>query len=136
MAAETCEVPSTGAQSRYAAEWGLAALILSGILVLAAILALLAILLYVAMLNQLRPSRTDVLLTAILACVLSGLFTAMTLLSIVFGLIGVRAAWRRCQPGGLPVAGLILSLFSVLLWAAVIVGLVMNMIDLSRRQIL
>lgn len=136
MASEACDVSSGGAQSRYAAEWGLASLILSGFLVLAGILTLMVILWYLSMVHQVRPSRSDVLLTTILTCSLSGLFWVLSLLSSIFGIIAVRAAWRRCQPGGLPVAGLIFSLFSVLLWLAVIVAVIGNIIDLSRRHLL
>jgi hypothetical protein len=136
MAEETCEIPTSGAQGRYAAEWGLASLILAGVLVLAALLALLVILLFVAVLSQLRPGRSDVQVAAIVAAILVGLFWMLTVISLVFAVVGVRAAWRRCQPGGLPLAGLIFSLFAFLLWLAVILVLVMNIVDLSRRHIL
>jgi hypothetical protein len=43
MADVECEVPQTGAQSRHAAEWGLASLLLANVLIMTGIGALLLI---------------------------------------------------------------------------------------------
>jgi hypothetical protein len=132
----TCDVGSAApAQSRYAGEWGLASLLLGGVLVLAALFMLMTLIWYLILINQVRPSRTDIRLAVVITGVLTGLFVVVCTVSVTCGVVGVRAAWARCQPGGLPVAGLVLSLLALLLWAAVAFSLIMNFVDFSRRGI-
>jgi hypothetical protein len=131
--AAACDVSASGPQSRYAAEWGLASLVLSGFLTLSAILMLILLVWYLLLISQVRPSRSDVQLAVGITAGLTLVFWTLTLLGIVAGWIGVRAAWQRCQPGGLPVVGLALSGLAFLLWTGVGLAVVMNMVDLSRR---
>jgi hypothetical protein len=130
---DVSEVPQAGAQSRYAAEWGLASVLLANVLIMAGIGALLLILFYVSSMHNFRPDRSDVRVAGITMLVVVGCFCLLALVSVIFGSVGVRAAWRRCQPGGLPVTGLLLSLGAVVLWAAVVLALVKTLEDLSLR---
>ena len=127
------EVPQAGAQSRYAAEWGLASVLLANVLIVTGIGALLLILFYVSSMGNFRPDRSAVRAAGITMLVVVGCFCLLALVSVLFGWVGVRAAWHRCQPGGLPVAGVLLSLGALVLWAAVVLALVMTLADLSRR---
>jgi hypothetical protein len=85
--------------------------------------------------NSFRPGRSDVQAAGIAMSIVVGFFCLLALLSVVFGCVGVRSAWRRCQPGGLPVAGTLVSVVAVILWAAVVFALVMTLADLSRRNL-
>ena len=131
-----CDTTSAVAQSRYAAEWGLASLLLAGVMTLASIVMLILLVWYLILISQVRPSRTDVQLAVGITAGLSGLFWIVSALGIGCGVIGVRAAWNRCQPGGLPIAGLALSILALLLWTSVGLAVAMNIVDLSRRGLL
>ncbi len=141
MAQETCDTSSVPAQeipaqARYAAEWGLAALLLAGVLIVAALLTAIFGLLYAANLDRMRPSRGDVQTTALVSGILTGLFWLFGLIDVCCALVGVRAAWRRCQPGGLPVVGLLLAILAVLLWSAIGFGLLHTVQDFQRRGVM
>jgi hypothetical protein len=131
-----CDVAAASpAQSRYAAEWGLASLLMGSVMVLAALLMLITLIWYLILISQVRPSRSDVRLAVTITGVLTGLFVVVCAVGVTCGVVGVRAAWARCQPGGLPVAGLVLSLLAFLLWLAVGFSLIMYIVDFSRRGI-
>lgn len=131
-----CDTNSAGPQSRYAAEWGLASLILAGFMTLMAVLMFMLLIGYLILIQAVRPSRFDVQLAVGITSALTALCCAVAFVGIVAGWIGVRAAWARCQPGGLPVVGLVLSLLAFLLWLSVAVALVGNIIDFSRRNLI
>lgn len=133
---EACDVSTTGAQSRYAGEWGLASLVLAGVLIVAAFLTLMMMVFYLILVSQLRPSKADVQLALSITSALVGLFWITSLIAIVAGWIGTRAAWARCQPGGLPVVGLVLSVLSWLLWTAVTIALIGNILDFNKRGLI
>jgi hypothetical protein len=135
MADEVCDVPQTGAQGRYAAEWGLASLLLANVLIMTGVATLFLILLYVASMNSFHPDRDDVRAAGIAVSIVVGFFCLLSLINIGFARVAVRAAWRRCQPGGLPVAGLLLSVVNLVLWSAVLFALVMTLKDLARRNL-
>src|SRR5262245_43660072 len=111
-----CDVASAGPQSRYAAEWGLASLLLASVLIVAAFLTLIMMVFYLFLISQVRPSKGDVQLAVGISSALIGLFWITSLVAIIAGWIGKRAAWARCQPGGLPVVGLVLSILAWLFW--------------------
>ncbi len=131
-----CDTSSTGAQSRYAAEWGLASLILAGVMTLAALLMFMILVWLLMLIKELRPDRLDSQWAVGITAALTVICWAVTIIGVVAGWIGVRAAWARCQPGGLPVVGLVLSVLAFLLWTSVVFAVVMNSVDLSRRGVI
>jgi hypothetical protein len=122
--------------NHHAAEWGLASLLLAGFLLFTALLTLLFGVLYNASLPQLRPSPSDVRLTVNLSTAVIGLLTGLSVASVVFAIVGLRSAVVRRQPAGLSLAGMLLSLVVMLLWTAIVIGLVGIIDDFSRRHIM
>ena len=113
-------------QARHAAEWGLASLLMGGILSILSLLALLInIILYAHALSGpfLGPGElTAVFIAAIFGAVI---VPAICVTGIVFGIRSLASAFGRDQPGALGWAGLLMSLLALLLWIAVIVDLFM-----------
>jgi hypothetical protein len=121
------------ARATHAAEWGLASLILGGVLAVLALLTVIFGVLYKANLNQLRPGRGDMMVTIFFCGILTLLLTFLALANVILGFVGLRAAVAHKQPAGLPLAALLLGGVVALLWVAVFVGMVMEAADLMRR---
>jgi hypothetical protein len=121
------------ARTTHAAEWGLASLILGGVLAILALLTVIFDVLYRANLSQIRPGRGDVMTTIFFCAILTLLLTFLALANVILGFVGLRSAVARGQPAGLPLAALMLGGVVALLWVAVFVGMVMEAADLMRR---
>src|SRR5262249_12868087 len=121
------------ARSTHAAEWGLASLILGGVLAVLALMTVIFGVLYRANLAQLRPGRGDMMVTIFFCGILTLLLTSLALANVILGLVGLRAAAARGQPAGLPLAALMLGGVVAMLWVAVFVGMVMEAADYMRR---
>jgi hypothetical protein len=124
---------AAAAQGRHAAEWGLASLILGGVLAVLALLTVIFDVLYRSNLDRIRPGRSDVLVTVCFCGILTALFAALGLVNLFLALTGLRSALGRRQPAGLPLAALLLGGVVAVLWLAVFVGMVMEAADLLRR---
>lgn len=121
------------ADVRHAAEWGLASLLLSGVSAVVALLTVLFGTIYYANFIQVRPGRGEATLTVVFTGAIALLFSALSVASVFFGVIGLRSAGARRQPAGLPLAGTLLSVVVVLMWVAVTIGLVFEAADVLRR---
>jgi hypothetical protein len=111
----SCDVSFTSpAQARYAAEWGLASLLMGGTLTLLAGLALLLNLqLFLsgpvwAMEDLERLQNGSVWAGVVLI--------GLCVISLSVGVVGLVAAFRRCQPCALGLAGILMSLSAMTLW--------------------
>ncbi len=120
-------------RTMHAAEWGLASLILGGVLAILALLTVIFDVLYKANLSNLRPGRGDMTATIFFCGILTLLFTFLSMANVVLAFVGLRSAMARKQPAGLPLAALMLGGVVALLWVAVFVGMVMEAVDLMRR---
>jgi hypothetical protein len=106
------------AASRYAAEWGLASLLLGGVLtIIAPVMLIFNLMFWVSGPTVVTRDEMRVALGA--AVVLLGVIGVLGLLSVRFGFKGLGAARAYGQPAALPVAGILVSLLALLLWAAV-----------------
>jgi hypothetical protein len=121
------------ARATHAAEWGLASLLLGGVLAVLALLTVIFDVLYKANLSQIRPGRGDVMVTIVFCGILTLLLTFLALANVILGFVGLRSAVAGGQPAGLPLAALMLGGVVALLWVAVFVGMVMEAADLMRR---
>jgi hypothetical protein len=99
--------------TRHATDWGQAALLLGGVLLLLAPLMMIVMILAVAIAVPLwGPSeiRTVSIVFAIpLVCLV-----ALSILSLIAAILGLKAAVSRRQPAGLPVSGLLVGLVALL----------------------
>jgi hypothetical protein len=103
--------------TRHASDWGLASLLIGCTLLLLfplGMLVLSAIYLPRGPINDFRDDeiRLAALITDIAAYSLFGLAS----LAVLFGLVGLVSGFARGQPVGLPTAGLVVGLISVVLW--------------------
>jgi hypothetical protein len=119
--------------NRHAAEWGLASLLLAGFSAVVAVLTVLFGTLYDAHLNQIGPRGAGLMATIVFSVLITLMFWALSVASVLFGLVALRSSGRDGQPAGLPLAGLLLSAVVLLLWTAVAVGVAMEAADLTRR---
>jgi uncharacterized membrane protein len=114
------------AVTRHAAEWGLASLLMGGIL---SILALITLLLNLTF--WLGSRHGPVLAPADMHLAYKGVIAALALiallclLSLIFGIKAWRSARTNYQPAGLGVAGTLISVLALLLWVIVGADLIM-----------
>lgn len=118
----SCDVSQPNpSQSRYAAEWGLASLLMGGfLLVLAGLCLQLNLQLFLSgpvwALEDLVRLQDGAVAAAV---VLIGL----CVISLCLGIVGVVSAFRRCQPCALGLAGIVLSLGALTLWIVAVINL-------------
>jgi hypothetical protein len=104
--------------SRLAAEWGLASLMMSAVLFLAAPITLVFnFLFYQAGPEYLSTSDIRLAFPAGILAVL--VMWAVCVVSALFGVKGIVAAFGQRQPAGLPLAGVVLSGAALVLWLIV-----------------
>ena len=118
--------------TRHAAEWGLASLILAGVLGVLAMLTLLA----VAQIFFGPPiwARQDLRAIFWVSIVFVVLILGMTGAATAFGIVSLVSAVKRGQPLALGLAGLLLSIFVLLVWIFVLIDLFSVLDFLMRRQ--
>ena len=118
--------------SRHAAEWGLAAAIIGGVLTILGPIAMFACLTYLA--DSASSISFSDLKTAqsIGNCFWAGLI-AVALAGIGFGIKALRSASNTRQPAGLPVGGTLLSTLALFLLIIGVVALT-KYIDSIRRS--
>jgi hypothetical protein len=99
-------------------QWGLAALLYSGLILLLMPLGEI-ILLLVPMFASVNPSWDATGRVGSTILIPSGVlvFDVLALVGLVFGLVALRSARARQQPAALPAAALILGLGGVVAWA-------------------
>lgn len=118
----TCDVSQPNAsQSRYAAEWGLASLLMGCTLsVLAGITLLLNLQMFLS-----GPvwALEDIERLKMAAKLGAGILISLSTISLLMGIGGVVAAFRRCQPCPLGLAGILMSLSAITLWAFATINL-------------
>ena len=121
------------AQARHAAEWGLASLLMGGML---SVLSLLTFLINISLWGysragiSLSPGEVQaVFIGAIFGAVI---VPAICLAGIVFAIRSLASAFRREQPSALGWAGLLMSILALLLWIAAFVDLFM-ILGMMRR---
>jgi hypothetical protein len=103
---------------RHAAEWGLASSILGGVFVIIApIVLMLNAWLWSSGWDHLRGRERDWIRVGVVVGLCFVAFVCV--LAVVFGLIGLSSARLRSQPKALPLAGIILGVFSCLIWTIV-----------------
>jgi hypothetical protein len=119
-------------QTRQAAEWGFASLLLGGILAVLAVLALqISLHLFLGPPGW-GPSDLRALHDVTIAgCVVLG---AMCGASVAFGIRSLVLAYKRGQPSALGWAGLMLSILALLLWIGTLIDLFEVVDTLVRRQ--
>ena len=120
------------AQGRQAADWGLASLLLGGILAVMAML-LLQICLYLF----LSPSvwgTEDVKRLHDVAIYGRIVFITAGIVSIAFAIRSLALAYNRSQPSALGWAGLLISLIALALWIGVLFDLFEVVEFMARRQ--
>lgn len=118
---------------RGAAEWGLASLLMGGMLCVAAILTLqINLQMYLVPrawpLEELRTIRDAAIVGASFVLVIS-------LASVVFGIRGAVLAYRNAQPCALGWGGFLLSFFALLLWIGTFVDLLGVLDMLAQRRL-
>ena len=107
------------AVTRHAAEWGLASLLMGGILaILAPIVLIFNLIFWLNGPRVIAPPDMHLAYKAVIAGL--ALIALLCLLSLIFGIKAWRSARINYQPAGLGVAGTLISLLALLLW--VIVG--------------
>ena len=120
-------------QSRHAAEWGLAALLMGGILAIMSLLMLMVnVLLYMGALDRPFLGSGEVRAVFIGAIFGAVILAGLCGTSIAFGIRSIVSAYRREQPCALGWAGLLISILAMLLWIAVMVDLFMIVTMMMR----
>jgi len=121
----TVQPVSTSPVPQRSTEWGLASLVLGGIMLLMAPLLLIAFAVAVGV--HYRDWGRDTLAGFILF--VSGTFCMCPLYIMAFlaGLLGVRAAMKSKNPAGLPVSGILVSVVAALLWLFVMIHIIGSM---------
>ncbi len=107
------------AVTRHAAEWGLASLLMGGILtILAPIVLIFNLIFWLHGSQVIAPPQMRLAYKGVIAAL--ALIVLLCLLSLIFGIKAWRSARTNYQPAGLGVAGTLISLLALLLW--IIVG--------------
>jgi hypothetical protein len=102
-------------ESRYAAEWGLAALLMGGVLAIIAPVTLIFNLMFWLQGRRVIAPQ-DMALAHKAGIVGVGFIAVLCLASLAFGIKAWRAASATFQPAGLAVAGTLVSLLALVLW--------------------
>jgi hypothetical protein len=121
----------TPSQTRIAAEWGLASLLLGGLLAMMAMLTL-----QINLQMYLSPrvwSQGDLRPIYYVAIVGAIFLFGMTSTSIAFGIRSLVVAYRRAQPCALGWAGILVSTLALLLWIGTFVDL-FSVLDMLMRR--
>jgi hypothetical protein len=105
-------------------EWGLASLLMGGLLALMALVLLISNILLFLGSEQQRLDQTSLELANIAAIVGIPCFIGLCVCSIVFAIRGLRGARRYDMPMALPASGLLLSIAALILWIVVGVDLI------------
>jgi cytochrome bd-type quinol oxidase subunit 2 len=104
-------------------EWGLASLLMGGLLALMALVLFISnILIFLDAGQRLDPTSLE--LANIAAIVGIPCFIGLCVCTIVFAIRGMRGARRYDMPMALPVSGLLLSIAALILWLVVGVDLI------------
>jgi cytochrome bd-type quinol oxidase subunit 2 len=104
-------------------EWGLASLLMGGLLALMALVLFISnILIFLDAGQRLDPTSLEV--ANIAAIVGIPCFIGLCVCSIVFAIRGMRGARRYDMPMALPASGLLLSIAALILWLVVGVDLI------------
>src|SRR5262245_787291 len=112
--------------SRHAAEWGLASLLLGGILsVLALLVFQINVVLYLSARSGPILTPGEVRAVFIGSIVGAIIIAARCLTSMIFGIYSLVSAFRFQQPAALGWAGLLISILALLFWIAALVDLFM-----------
>ena len=118
--------------TRHAAEWGFASMFLAGILAILAVLTLqLCAALFFGPPMWARSDLQGIFFASIGAAIL---VVAMNVASAAFGVMSLMSALRQRQPCALGVAGLMLSVFALLIWIFAFIDLFSVLVFLMRRQ--
>jgi len=112
------------AVTRHAAEWGLASLLMGGILtILAPIVLIFNLVFWLNGPRVIAPPDMHLAYKGVIAAL--ALIALLCLLSLIFGIKAWRSARMNYQPAGLGVAGTLISLLALLLWVIVGADLIM-----------
>ena len=102
-------------ESRYAAEWGLASLLMGGVLaIIAPVMLIFNLMFWLQGPRVIAPQ--DMRLAHKAGIVGVGIIAVLCLTSLSFGIKAWRAALATFQPAGLAVAGTLVSLLALILW--------------------
>jgi hypothetical protein len=117
--------------ARQALEWGLASLIMGGVLALLAVLVLqINLHLFATPAGWAASDLRAVHHVAVAGCVVLG---AMCVASIGFAIVSLVFAYHRGQPSALGWAGLMISILALLLWIGTLIDLFEVVEMLMRR---
>jgi hypothetical protein len=119
-------------QTRHAAEWGFASLLMGGILAVLAMLMLLINLLLFLSPPVWGPSDLRALYYVAIAGVV--VLVGIGFTSVAFGIRSLASAYKRGQPSALGWAGLLISILALLLWIGALVDLFEVVDTMMRRQ--
>jgi len=118
-------------ESRYAAEWGLVALLMRGVLtIIAPVTLIFNLIFWLQGPRVIAPQDMWLAHKAAIAGV--GFVALLCLLSLWFGIKAWRAASATLQPAGLAVAGTLVSLLALSMWVIVGGDLIMILTAFTR----
>jgi hypothetical protein len=121
--------------ARHAGEWGLASLVLGGLIVIVAPITLIFnLLLWMGRQQAVPPEHMRLAYSGALAALI--VVFVLGIVGLVFGVRGLVSAAVRRQPAGLAVGGVIVNAAALLLWLIVSIDQIMiweGMLRMFRR---